>query len=419
MKYKKYDLENMQIYTVKTDKFKNCYIELNFRDDIRNVDACKRNFLNIAMLYNSLKYPTIRDMNIATEELYNIGFGGGTSRYGYNIISSFNLDMLDPKFITEKDYLEKSLTFFFDMINNPNVKENLWQEETFEIVKERLHIEIESYKEKPSSYASRTALERLFHESFSGKRLIGTHEQIEKVTRENIYEEYLNMLRNSLCEIIVVGNLDMDEVVRIIKKKFHKASIVQKDIPTVIQNPIVKDKEETIKKNYNQTILTMIYQMEELSEFEKNYVVPIFDRIFGYGALNDKLGKYLRRDNSLCYGYSTDFVIKDAYLLICTGLSKENVELAISCIKKAYEEMKDGIVENSELETAKKKHLSDNVLQQDNIYMIADKYYYHEVFKRASFEETATEIPKVTKKDLMNLAKKLHLAYTFVIEEGE
>ena len=74
-------------------------------------------------------------------------------RYGYNIISSFNLDMLDPKFITEKDYLEKSLTFFFDMINNPNVKENLWQEETFEIVKERLHIEIESYKEKPSSYA--------------------------------------------------------------------------------------------------------------------------------------------------------------------------------------------------------------------------------------------------------------------------
>ena len=54
-------------------------------------------------------------MIIASEELYNIGFGGGTSRYGYNIISTFNIDFLDPKYITEKDYLENSLTFFFNM----------------------------------------------------------------------------------------------------------------------------------------------------------------------------------------------------------------------------------------------------------------------------------------------------------------
>ena len=34
----------------------------------------------------------------------------------------------------------------------------------------------------------------------------------------------------------------------------------------------------------------------------------------------------------------TDFVLKDAYLAITTGLTKENVELAIACIKKAYQE---------------------------------------------------------------------------------
>ena len=51
--------------------------------------------------------------------------------------------------------------------------------------------------------------------------------------------------------------------------------------------------------------------------------------------------------------------------------------------------------------------------------MISDKYYYHEVFARASFEEYEEEIPKVTKKDLINLAKKMHLVYTYVLEEGK
>ena len=115
----------------------------------------------------------------------------------------------------------------------------------------------------------------------------------------------------------------------------------------------------------------------------------------------------------------TDFVLKDAYLAITTGLMKENVELAIACIKKAYQEMRDGIFTEEELETAKKKHLSDTILQQDNIYTIADKYYYHEVFHRASFDEIEREIPKVTKKDLCALAKKMHLTYTFIMEEGE
>ncbi|HIR73923.1 TPA: insulinase family protein [Candidatus Ventrenecus avicola] len=419
MKYKKYDLESIQIYTVKTDKFKNCYLEINFRDDIRLVNACQRNFLNSVMLYNSLKYPTKRDMVIASEELYNIGFSGGTSRCGYNIITTFTLDMLDPKFITEKDYLEKSLSFFFDMIMHPNVIDNTWQEEAYEVVKNRLHINIESYKERPEAYTNITALRNLFPDSYTGKRIVGTHEEIENVTRETLYEEYLNMLRNSICEIVVVGNLDMDALVKMIKKYFHKPAIVKKEIPATIQNPIQAYHQKTDVSHYNQTRLTMIYQMDELTAFERDFVVPIFDRLFGYGALTDKLGKYLRMENSLCYSYGCSFSTKDSYCIISTGLKKENVELAMKWIKKAFQEMLEGDILEEEIETVKQKQLSDIKLQQDIIYMISDKYYYHEVFARASFEEYEEEIPKVTKKDLINLAKKMHLVYTYVLEEGK
>ena len=64
MKYQKYDMEIYQIYTVKTDKFKNAYIEVNFREDITHVSLAKRFFLTKILQYSTLKYPTKREMTI-------------------------------------------------------------------------------------------------------------------------------------------------------------------------------------------------------------------------------------------------------------------------------------------------------------------------------------------------------------------
>jgi len=55
---------------------------------------------------SSLKYPTKREMRIHSEELYNLVFEGSVNRSGYNLFTNFSIDILDPKFVKEKDYLE-------------------------------------------------------------------------------------------------------------------------------------------------------------------------------------------------------------------------------------------------------------------------------------------------------------------------
>lgn len=45
MNYKTYKYDTYNIYTIQTDKFKNCYIELNFREDIRDVNLSQRSLL--------------------------------------------------------------------------------------------------------------------------------------------------------------------------------------------------------------------------------------------------------------------------------------------------------------------------------------------------------------------------------------
>ena len=72
MTYQNYEYPSMQIMTAKTDKFKNAYIEVNFREDIRKMNPASRVFLSSLMTYNSNIYKTRRELKIKQEELYNM-----------------------------------------------------------------------------------------------------------------------------------------------------------------------------------------------------------------------------------------------------------------------------------------------------------------------------------------------------------
>ena len=70
-------------------------------------------------------------------------------------------------------------------------------------------------------------------------------------------------------------------------------------------------------------------------------------------------------------------------------------------------------------EQQKEKYLADLKIREDDIYNLIDTYYSHEIMKNASLDELKEEIPKVTLNDIQALAKKMELAYIYILEEGE
>jgi len=418
MKYKKYDYDGYQIYTIQTDKFKSCYMELIFRDDARKVNATKRNFLTNLMTYTSKAYPTKRDMIIRSEELYNLSLSGELNRSGYNLLTSFNIDFLHPKFVEEKDYLENAITFLLDTIKNPNIEEDKFQERSFQIIKERLKVRLNQYKEKPATYASVEGKKALFGDSISGVRIMGDEQELAKLKREDLYEEYLRMFEKSHCDILIIGELNMDKVVACIKKYFHKPSIVLDEIPFVVENPIQKYHEMEIESNYHQTQVLLYYQSEPLTHFERNFVGPLFHKILGNAGMADKLTKSLRVENSLCYACQARINVGDLYAALYTGLSIENAPLAIEKMRECMQEMATGKIELEFLESQKEKFLADLQLREDNMYGLLDNYYFHEISGRAMFDDYVSEIPKVTLEDISNLGKKMHEAFLFILKEA-
>ena len=338
MTYQNYEYPSMQIMTAKTDKFKNAYIEVNFREDIRKMNPASRVFLSSLMTYNSNIYKTRRELKIKQEELYNIEFGGTCERNGYNVITSFQIDFLDPKFIKDTDYLDNCLDFLFTNISNPSIDGSSWEIGSYEVIKERLHVAVDNYKENPSSYAKVEFSKELFHGGVASDRLLNSHEQINEVTRESLVKSYYEMLENSYCDVSIVGNLDMDKIVKKVTTCFIRPKVVTKKIPNCIKSELEKYYEIQRYGKYKQTQVFMGYLLDEFTYKERFYIVPIFNRIFGASGLSDKLGKYLRMDNSLCYTYYSEFSVSNSAFYIYTGIKKENIDVAVACIKKAFKE---------------------------------------------------------------------------------
>ena len=419
MKYKKYNLDSYDIYTIQTDKFKNCYIEVRFREDVRNINLSRRNLLAAAMQYTSLKYPTKREMIIALEELYNLSFTNDVFRVGYNYIVSFALDFLHPKFVKEKSYLNDVIGFLFEVLLHPHIKNGSFDNRSVAILKERIHASLDQYKERPFSFARTDSLQRIFKDSVSGKRALGTHEELEQVTSEDLVLEYQKMFQDAHCEILIIGDLEMDALVKKIQNLFYKPSIALENIPGTVVNPIHSYNEEKVASTYSQTQLLCYYQFKELTTYEKNFVGPIFSRILGAANMTDKLTKYLRTDNSLCYYCGFYLNYNNSFGMVYVGLSKKEVKKAKTMIVKAMKEMLKGNIEKEYFEQQKEKFLADLKIREDDIYGLIDTYYFHEVFGNALNEEYYEEIPKVTIQDLQTLAKKLEFTYCYILEEGE
>ena len=201
MKYKKFEFDTYNVYTIKTDKFKNCHMEIMFYDNACSEEFALRNFLVDMLCHSSKKYPKRKDMVIKLEELYQSFFYGVTSKVGNMVLSNFVLDFLNPSFVQDEHYLRNVLQFPFEVIENPNLLDKSFDERTFKIIQKRILADIESIKENPVNYAFRRALYHMDKDSITSKSILGTKEEVLKITPETLYDYYHKFYSKSLCNI--------------------------------------------------------------------------------------------------------------------------------------------------------------------------------------------------------------------------
>lgn len=416
MEYKIHDCKSYRIHTIKTDKFKNCSMEIMFRSKLEKDKITANNMLVDMLVHSSNKYPKRRDVSIELENLYSASFRGFTTRLGSSVMLSFVLDFLNPKYC-EKGYLDDVLSLPFEMLLNPNIKNDEFDNRSFNIIKNRLKSDIESLKENSVKYAFRRSLINMDDKSPSSYYMVGYLDDLEAITPSNLVDSYNELLSDYVCDIFVIGNLDMEEIVSIIDKKFKNRTIKNEKIELYVNNSLRKktiDVEETGK--YEQDSFIMIYNLDGLNERERNFVVHIYNIILGSGGLTSKLYRYLREENSLCYNVSSMLQKYDGLLMIYSGIDAKDKDLCIELVNKAMKEMQDGEFTDLELDNAIKTAISSLKMGEDTQGGIVNNYLFNYLDNLPLYDERVKEIKKVTKEDVIEVAKKIKLNTIYLLK---
>jgi len=409
--YKKYTTNAFNIHIITTDKFKSISMKVNFKKQIEKQDITYRNLLTKVLLQSSKDYPNKQSLEIATEDLYNQGISASNYISGNYIITSFNTNFLNEIY-TEKNMNEKSIKFFLDLIFKPNL--NNKQFAYFDLVQRLVKDEIDTIKDNPKSYSIQRLSEEMNENSYNP---IGYLDDLENITNDDLYKYYESMLKSDLIDIFIIGNIDADKMKNLINEKFNINTIKKPSKSHFITYNKFRKKVNNVVENMplEQAKLCLGFKLNNLTDFEIKYVMSVYCYILG-GGPDSKLFKNVREKHSLCYNISCFHRPVTNTMIITAGVNKEDVKKCISLIKKEMTKMTKGDFKDSDIESA--KIIGINALKEIEDYQssIIKIFESHEYLNFDLLDERSLSIKNVTKEDVINLSKKIHLDTIYLLE---
>jgi predicted Zn-dependent peptidase len=222
-------------------------------------------------------------------------------------------------------------------------------------------------------------------------------------------------LNNTRLDIFVVGNFDTAIVEEWFKNNF-KWNNNSYDLSNTFIKQDKSMKEKIIIDKYptNQGKLSVGFTMNNLTEFESLYVLPLYNVILG-GDSNSRLFTEVREENSLCYYINSSYDRKANYFYITSGINKDNLEKVISLIKKELKDISSGNITDKEIKRARINYLENLERVDDSPTQIIALYYQKELFNSGLIPERIKNINKVSKEDIVNLSKKINLDTIYLL----
>lgn len=408
MKILKREVNNVPVTIIKTNKFKQVAGRLYFKSPVSKSTITNRMMLRNMLMESCEKYDTSEKLYIKSLECYDASLYASSSRVGNYHITSFTFSTLIDKY-TKEGNLKDVIDLFCEIIFNPLVSNSAFDQDTFDLIYETKKSALEKIKEDSGSYIERQVLKNL--DENKAYTYMSDLKYLDKITSKSLYDDYLDMINNSSISLILSGDIDFDNpIIDIITSKIKKNK--KFDVKLLIDNDNEKEENKVITEDFfgTQNIINYVLYLKNLTDFERNYVAPLYRIILG-GGVSSRLFSIIREENKLAYYSFARYEKDDSLMYIIMGIEKENFDKAYKLTNKIIGEMKN--LSEEEVEHAKKSYITLYEESQDKITNIIGSYNKLNLFDIKDDNELIENINKVTKKDIEKFASKVypHICY--------
>ena len=416
MNYRTIDMGSYQLHFIQTDRFKTITVRVCLRDNIVKEEITLRNFLTTFLTYSTDTYRTKRELVLKAQDLYAVNAYTKSYRAGRFNMISFYLSMLNEKY-TEKGMLSKSLDFLADIIFHPNFYDEEKFQEAFQFLYQSMETSILGLKENPTLYSAVRMLEEMDPDMPYAYHEHGYLEDLEKIDKKSLEEYYHKIISSSLVDIYVIGSFDEEEMLNLLKEKMAFETFKRPKVSQLILQEKLPRRSKVRKEEIdgNQSKLSIGCKIGELTEFERNYVLSIYNMILGSGS-ESKFFRIIREKHSMAYYVYSSLNKLDSLMLIRAGISKSNLEHVVKLIKKEMKEMEEGNFKDEDIVIAKNNYLTLLKEIEDNENAIIETYLAKDLLNLGDIEDRKQMIKKVTKEDIVKVAKKVKIDTIFLLE---
>lgn len=185
---------------------------------------------------------------------------------------------------------------------------------------------------------------------------LGTIETIQNIPREEILGYYHKWYTPSNMTTVIVGDINTDKILALVKEKFKTASSSNKAIKTNYpQEPYISQYSEKVEKgNYNVGYIEIGFKGMPIWNKKENYALDLAAAILGQGRTS-RLYQNVKEEQNLVTSISAGHhsLKDDSIFFIDANIKPENYNSAKDAIFKEMEKLRTGKVTKDELKRAK------------------------------------------------------------------
>ncbi|MCI8383688.1 MAG: insulinase family protein [Clostridia bacterium] len=423
MEYKQTELKKgIKLHTINTDKFKTNLIAIFMTTKLTRENVTKNAVISALLRRGSKNMPSQEEISKQMEEMYGASFDCGIDKTGDNQVLKFYLETVNDNFLPQKgeDMLKTSLERLLDIVLNPYLENGSFKSEYVEQEKNNIKQRIEGKIDNKARYSLDRCIEEMYQNEPYGLYRFGYIEDLENIDAKNLYEYYQELVNSCKFDIFVSGNLN-DEIIQMVTQNENIEKLKERTADYVIPKELNKglpEQENTITESMEVTQGKLILGLNvKLDREDLRYDALIYNSILG-GSANSKMFQNVREKAHLAYIASSSYVRYKNNIFVNCGIEIGNYEKALELIKKQIEDMKKGDFTEDDIENAKKGILAGIDMIDDEQDTGITYFFGQELSKtNHSIEEYRDRIQKVSKEDVVNIAKNVAIHTIYFLKD--
>ena len=406
--------ENVTLNYIPMTKLKTTTIGIYLSRELNRDEASKNAILPHILKNGCKKIENRTEIEHFLENLYGAKMSAGIAKKGNFHILCFEGETISDKFAPNgerlaEELLKLLLAIIFDAKDE-------FDQDVFLTERQNSITKIKSIINDKRIYANYRCQEEMSKgDVFSISRL-GYTEDMEKLTKEELYNHYKKIIVSSLIDIYICGDVDFSEIEKTVKATLQKIKFQHADRAS---ETILKDKKEinfvTEKMNVTQGKLSMGFLTHINPTDEDSIALVLANTIFGGGA-QSKLFNNVREKLSLAYYAGSVLNRAKGFLTVNAGIETENFEKTKAEIILQLEEMKKGNISEDEISSSKNFIINSlNAYDDDQFEMIS--YYQGERLMQSDMEieDYKEKILELEKDDIVRVISKVTLDTVYFI----